>query len=312
MRLGTTNRPWVGEEFDLDLICQLHGCGNANPLAVYDLVYGRLNEHGTYKEILEKKKRCVRLNYAGSFHLDIVPACPDPVRGGTCVKVPDRKLTCWFPTNPIGFGDWFFERCRYKPRTGLGYMAKDVRPLPSPVPSELKYPLQRVVQLMKRHRDSFFEGDRSSACSVVLTTLAAAFYQGQESLSACLYEIVTAILLLVESTPGILAVPNPTNPDENFADAWNQESYGKFKSYIRNFHQQLGALTQQRGLEDVHKGLGGLFGGSVATRAVNAFGELTQGLRETNALLVVPRTAAITTATSGLAIPRNNFFGKGQ
>ena len=107
MRLGTTNRPWVGEEFDLDLICQLHGCGSANPLAVYELAYGRLNEHGTYKGILEKKKRCVRLNYAGNFHLDIVPACPDPVRGGTCVKVPDRKLTCWFPTNPIGFGDWF-------------------------------------------------------------------------------------------------------------------------------------------------------------------------------------------------------------
>ena len=310
MRLGTTNRPWVGEEFDLDLICQLHGCGSANPLAVYELVHGRMNEHGAYKQILEKRKRCVRLNYAGNFHLDIVPACPDPVRGGTCVKVPDRKLECWFPTNPIGFGDWFFDRCRYRPRTGLGYMAKDVRPLPSPVPSELKYPLQRVVQLMKRHRDSFFNGDPDAARSVVLTTLAATFYQGQESLFACLDDIVTSILVLVESTLGIIAVPNPTNPDENFADAWTRESYGQFKRYIRNFRQHLDSLAQQRGLQEVNKSLGNLFGGSIATRAVSTFGELTKGLREANAIRVAPKTAAITTVSSGLSIPRNNFFGK--
>jgi len=310
MRLGTTNRPWVGEEFDLDLICQLHGCGSANPLAVYELVHGRMNEHGTYKQILEKRKRCVRLNYSGNFHLDIVPACPDPVRGGTCVKVPDRKLECWFPTNPIGFGDYFFDRCRYRQRTGLGYMAKDVRPLPSPVPSDLKYPLQRVVQLMKRHRDSFFNGDPDAARSVVLTTLAATFYQGQESLFASLDDIVTSILVLVESTPGIIAVPNPTNPDENFADAWNRESYEQFKRYLRNFRQQLDSLAQQRGLQEVTKSLGNLFGGSVATRAVNTFGELTKGLREASAIRVAPKTAAITTVTSGLSIPRNNFFGK--
>lgn len=310
MRLGTTNRPWGREEFDLDLVCQLHGCGGAHPLAVYDLVHGRLNEHGTYKPILEKKKRCLRLNYAGNFHLDILPACPDPPRGGTCVKVPDCKLECWMPTNPIGYADWFFDRCRYRPQRGLGYMAKDVRPLPSPVPSEVKYPLQRTVQLLKRHRDSFFNGNPEAARSVVLTTLAATFYRGQESLTACLDDTVTAILWLVESTPGIIAIPNPTNPDENFADSWTEETYGQFKDYIRNFRQQLDSLVAKRGLDEVNKGLGTLFGGSIATKAVNAFGGLTKGLRDGNDLRVAPKTAAITTAASGLSIPRNNFFGK--
>jgi len=117
MRLGTTNRPWRREEFDLDLVCQFHGCGNANPLAVYDAVHVRLAGHGTYKPILEKKKRCVRLNYAGDFHLDILPACPDPSRGGSCVRVPD----CWMPSNPIGFAARFFDRCPLRPTTGLGY-----------------------------------------------------------------------------------------------------------------------------------------------------------------------------------------------
>jgi hypothetical protein len=163
---------------------------------------------------------------------------------------------------------------------------------------------------MKRHRDSFFDGNPDAARSVVLTTLAATFYRGQESLSACLDDIVTSILMLVESTPDIIAIPNPTNPAENFADGWNEVSYAQFKKYIRNFREQLDSLEQQQGLDEVNKGLGTLFGTSAATRAVNAFGELTKSLRETNALRVVPKTAAITAVSSGLAIPRNNFFGK--
>jgi hypothetical protein len=174
----------------------------------------------------------------------------------------------------------------------------------------MKYPLQRTVQLMKRHRDSFFNGNPEAARSVVLTTLAATFYRGQDSLTACLDDTVTAILRLVEFTPGIIAIPNPTNPDENFADCWTEETYGQFKKYIRNFRQQLDALVTKRGMDEVNKGLGTLFGGSIATKAVNSFGGLTKGLRDGNELRVAPKTAAITTAGSGLSIPRNNFFGE--
>ncbi|MBS1827739.1 MAG: nucleotidyltransferase [Acidobacteria bacterium] len=310
MRLGTTNRPWFREEFDLDLVCQLHWCGSANPMAVYDLVHRRLNDHGTYKQILEKKNRCLRLNYAGNFHLDILPACPDPARSGSCIWVPDRKLECWILSNPIGFADVFFDCCRRRPAAEFGYVAKEVRPLPSPVPSELKYPLQRTVQLMKRHRDSFFGGDPAAARSIVLTTLAATFYRGESSLSASLDNIVSSILVLVDSTPGIITVPNPTNRAENFADSWTVESYKQFKSYLRNFRYQLDELMQQRGLDEVGKGLGTLFGRAVASKAVSAFGRHTEGLRNENLLRVTPRTAALTTVTTGLSIPANNFFGK--
>jgi hypothetical protein len=115
---------------------------------------------------------------------------------------------------------------------------------------------------------------------------------------------------LVESTPGVIAVPNPTNSDENFADSWTEQTYGQFKKYIRNFRQQLDGLMAKRGLDEVNKGLGTLFGESITTKAVNAFGGLTKGLRDGNQLRVAPKTAAVTTAASGLSIPRNNFFGK--
>ena len=77
MLLGTTVRPYGRSEYDLDLVCQLHWCAQQPPLTIYDWVHGRMAANETYREILEKLKRCLRLNYAGSFHLDVLPACPN-------------------------------------------------------------------------------------------------------------------------------------------------------------------------------------------------------------------------------------------
>src|SRR6266478_1734468 len=183
MRIGTTNRPWAGDEFDLDLVCQLHGCGNAPPNAVYDAVCERLASNAQYRPILEKKNRCIRLNYAGNFHLDIIPACPGTLHGEPFIRVPDREMAAWKTSNPVGLADIFFERCELRIGPGIEALSKSVRPLPSPVPSQYKYPLQRNVQMMKRHRDRFFDGENDAARSSVLTTLAQSFYQGEQSLS---------------------------------------------------------------------------------------------------------------------------------
>ena len=78
MAHGTTVRPYDSlHEYDLDLVCQLHYCGHEHPLLVYERVYARLAEHETYRQMLQRMKRCLRLNYAGAFHADILPACPN-------------------------------------------------------------------------------------------------------------------------------------------------------------------------------------------------------------------------------------------
>jgi hypothetical protein len=310
MRLGTTNRPWRGEEYDLDLVCQLHGCGHVAPLAVYEAVYQRLASNERYRPILERKKRCLRLNYAGNFHLDILPACPDPSCGGTSVKIPDCQLQDWCRSNPLGFAESFFLQCKTTGLLALSEARKAVRPLPSPVPSEYKYALQRIVQLMKRHRDSFFDGNPDAARSVVLTTLAAKSYRGEQSLIQGLDSIIDTVLAEVENYPGILPVLNPTNPHENFADSWTTASYGRFKSYLRNFRRHLDQLLRGEGLDVAKIALSDLFGAGPATQALKEYGLTVQDLRERNQLRLAPRSATLTTA-AGLAIPRNNFFGRG-
>src|SRR5262249_17656373 len=104
---------------------------------LYNLVAGRLRDHGTYRDILELKNRCLRINYAGNFHLDIIPACPN---GGESIKVPDRARSVWVPSNPLGYAERFFMQCQYSGGVTKAMDAR-VRPLPSNVPSERKYPL---------------------------------------------------------------------------------------------------------------------------------------------------------------------------
>lgn len=193
MLLGTTVRPWRGIEYDLDLVCQLHWCADVPPVTVYNWVCDRMASHETYAQMLEKLKRCLRLNYAGEFHLDVLPACPNGI--AKAIIVPDRKLLCWVHSNPKGFAQWFFLRCQLRDEFAKQMFAEKIEPLPSAVPSEYKYPLQRVVQLMKRHRDLFFDGGHDIARSIILTTLAGHAYGGQRSMSLALDMILDRISL---------------------------------------------------------------------------------------------------------------------
>ena len=107
MRIGTTVRPVGRNEHDLDFVCEVlaHPSSFVSPLQLLKLIEGRLREHRVYASILEVKNRCVRLNYANEFHMDILPACPDGARYDGRLVVPDRQSRWWKPSNPKGYAD---------------------------------------------------------------------------------------------------------------------------------------------------------------------------------------------------------------
>jgi len=319
MLTGTTLRPYGRSEYDLDLVCQLHWCAHQPPLTIYDWVHGRMAANETYKAILEKLKRCLRLNYASSFHLDILPACPNDQIGNGSIIVPDRKLECWKDSNPKGFAEWFLTQCQIRDSVAeADWVFKgSVEPLPSPVPSEYKYPLQRIVQLMKRHRDIFFYGGRDIARSVILTTLAGSFYKGQRSLSLALESVLDGIHAAVAAIPQVPRIPNPVHPDENFADTWDQAKYEQFKSYIENFRRGLKAamyptvLAERQGLEKSTEPLNDLFGADRVKDAIRAeAAEINE--RRDSGKLGVAAGGFLTgiSKTGAIPVPRNQFFGR--
>src|SRR5205085_1458721 len=79
VNLRTTVIPISDCEFDVDVICQLTVSGGMPQQAFLDLVFNRLNQRGIYT--LKRMNRCVRVQYANEFHIDITPALPDTNQG---------------------------------------------------------------------------------------------------------------------------------------------------------------------------------------------------------------------------------------
>ena len=237
--LGTSVKPLGREDFDVDLICLVLGfTADRSPAQLKRLVGDRLRENARYASMLEEKKRCWRLNYAREFHLDISPtiANPECTKGGELV--PDKKLRDWHPTNPSGYKALFETRANLQPRVLVeksNYTQDQANVEPFPIKMTNKGVLRRTVQLLKRHRDIYFQHitEEVAPISIVITTLAAKSYE----YCVGMFTFNTELDVLVEtvrSMPRFIEqrlvngrqeywVSNETTEGENFADRWNTQ-----------------------------------------------------------------------------------------
>ena len=231
-RLGTVVQPWKHEDYDLDLACKL-GDGltktNCTQEHLKHLVGDDLNSYRMERGIqerLEEKHRCWRLNYQDrlNFHMDTVPSIPESestrrtlhermIKAGTtdilahdvadlAMAITDNRKpnyevlsTDWNISNPEGYAKWFESRMRQaqellESRVVMEKVAKiDELPL-----YRWKTPLQRCIQILKRHRDMMFESDPDGKpISVIITTLAARSYQGESDLEEAMSAILSTM-----------------------------------------------------------------------------------------------------------------------
>lgn len=256
-RLGTAIKPEDEEEYDLDMGCNLQKGLTKDDITqkqVKELIGAELELYRkarNIKEELSEKKRCWRLDYADdlNFHMDIVPCIPendsrrkilkDRMVESTmldeslatdvsdlAVSITDNtdveycfKTNDWRISNPEGYARWFETRMRkakvYLTEREMVFDAS-IDTLPY---YQWKTPLQSSIQLLKRHRDTMFkENEESKPISVIITTLAARAYNGESDVAPALTNILSSMeQYLNQSIPH---VPNPVNPDEDFADKW--------------------------------------------------------------------------------------------
>jgi hypothetical protein len=110
MALGTTVKPTEGPH-DLDLVLELSLLyQQVDPMRLIQELYSFLRNHGVYGPMTCLKNRCVRVEHANEFYMDVLPACRNGDAGGTCIKVPDRSLESWIDSDPLGYVRWFEER----------------------------------------------------------------------------------------------------------------------------------------------------------------------------------------------------------
>jgi hypothetical protein len=312
LRIGTTVRPRGRQEYDLDLVCQLliDWLKISNPVALLDAVEERLRQHDVYKKMIERKNRCIRINYANEFHLDILPACPDIVSCPNCVVVPDRNAEDWRASNPKGYAAWFESRQDLL----KAVVTERVEPLPIHEPFEAKATLQRVVQLLKRWRDIAYAKNLDLApVSIVLTTLAAQHYGGERSVNEALTNVLDGIVASLSANgKGRLIVLNPTNPREDLSERWDEvpDAYNAFVSGIISFRKAWNNITQQYGIPSVSAGLTALFGEEITKSVVTEQAETIEKFRREKKL-AVQRSSGILAAASPSShlIKPNTFHG---
>lgn len=315
VRILTTVKPIGRDEFDLDIVIHLKSSWSQHtPQRIYKELKRRLEEHEKYKSMLEAKNRCLRLNYSGDFHMDILPGIQENEFDNNKIKVPDRELGGWVSSNPRGYADWFIARAKQSKVPLIKKVMNQAETIPAD-DFNSKRPLQRAVQLIKRYRDIFFEKDDTyKTGSIILTTIAGQFYEGEESVFETVDNIITKILSKVNQPLSRFKVLNPVNAAEDFTDKWETEPkyYEAFKKFVNHLHGEWQKLKQDHGIPEEGNILKGLFGNDVFNKAQTGQTAVLEGLRKSNSLGAIRRNGVLSAASAvGTAtIKANTFFGE--
>lgn len=250
--LGTAVRPLEGDEYDVDAVCELDlTIEDVTQKELKELVGRRLKHPSSrYKDKIDPKqggRRCWTIKYAedSQFHLDVLPSLPDddwrqndigvdPQIAEYAIRITDKKTPEYEfgwpqdgndPTrsNPKGYAAWFKNRMKVRLMAAKVALAAQVQKSVEQIEDfEVRTPLQRVIQILKRHRDVRYAGDDDKPISIIITTLAAQAYNNEADLYDAILEIVPKMRQYIELRGECLWVENPVNPDENFADKWEE------------------------------------------------------------------------------------------
>lgn len=247
--LGTAIRPIGDEQYDVDAVCLLRQPpANLTQRQLKEMVGGRLKHRlSRYRDMLsppEGSRRCWTIQYAEGtkFHLDVLPAIPDtgdalselmrlavpPDIAEHAIQITDRDTwhlpQPWPKSNPRGYAQWFRSRMAASLALAKHERAIEMRAEVDQIEDfDVRVPLQRLVQLLKRHRDVRYNGDGDKPISIIITTLAAWAYRGERDLASVVPNIFARMRELVKQHSDGWWVPNPVDPRENFADKWREQ-----------------------------------------------------------------------------------------
>ena len=281
--LGTVTRPiFKTEQYDVDVICRVDSSKRVftqrqlkESIGNEVRSYANADEHAILP--LKEGRICWALKYDddAQFHVDIVPALPDeePYRealrrfghfnlagnadlSGHAIAITDNTSPRyseisedWPSSNPLGYAAWFRRRMEQRfvqtrETLAMARAAAHVDDIPE---YEVKTPLQRAIQLLKRHRDVFFQDrPKSRPASIIVTTLAAHAYGEEGDIASALVSILDGMQNYIFDREDAAWIPNPVYPEENFADGWCEvpEKRADFDIWLRAAQKDFGTYLR--------------------------------------------------------------------
>ena len=231
----TIIKPVFDSDFDADLVVFLKENEDWEPKDYIDKLYKLFKSNGHYQNITSRRTRCVTLNYAGDFHLDIVPCirCFSSQNEKT-EWILNRKENVMEKTNPIGYTNWLTE----KSKLSNGYLKKVIR----------------LTKYLRDHKRTF------SAKSILLTTILANRINiltppfSFSDITVSLVEIYVRLDDYLQKNDEMPVIENPSLHSEDFNRHWDQRKYENFKTCMHRYRSWLeDAVAEQDRDESILK-----------------------------------------------------------
>ncbi len=257
-RLGTVIKPHSNDEqYDIDCSCILAGLDKSDlsQADLKEMIGDEVKSYRKSKNIskpVQAKRRCWRLEYSdeAQFHMDIVPGIPngedqrlvlaarmlDTSYADTAIAITDDTTLNyeildddWPRSNPKGYAEWFKSRMgevffRRRELVLKEMQSRGITASVEDVPTyRVRTPLQSAIMILKHHRNTMFADDTIDApISIIISTLAAHAYNGEEAIGDALLSILGRMDEKIEHNEQKYIIRNPTDETENFADKWEK------------------------------------------------------------------------------------------
>lgn len=255
--LKTIIKPVNGRKYDADVLLFIKCDSVKEPKDYINAVYDCLGKNDNYAEKSHRKTRCVYIDYAGDFHLDIVPC----ITHGAGQHVCNNKENVFEISDGTGYRDWFNE----KTRITNGNLKR----------------VTRLLKFLRDHKGNF------SIKSILMTTLIGVSVLDADEGSDDFKDIATTLKTVsnrindfLQANPYMPEVCNPVLPEESFTRHWDQDKYRNFRDLFNTYNRKVNEAIEATDHNTSVKKWRELFGDN--------FGELKESNASSTAA-VIPR-----------------------
>lgn len=222
---GTIIKP-VGhfDEFDADLLLELTEDESWEAADYVEKLYQAFRTSSTYKDKVSRRTRCVVVDYAKDFHIDVVPY----LQRHDQQYITNRKDNLFELTNPEGYNAWLEEKDRITERN-----------------------LTKVIRLVKYLRDY---KNTFSVKSFILSLLLAdrvndVLLIGDSKhygdVPTTLKHVLEALNEYLDANPTMPLLTDPSCPSESFNHRWEQAEYANFRNRIKYYSTKVTAAYDE-------------------------------------------------------------------
>lgn len=207
----------IAGAFDADVVAFVKPHDDWTPADYINHLYEQFKSHGTYADKVSRKTRCVTIQYANEFSIDVVPCIRRSGFWETTEWILNRTDDIEEQANPDGFTEWLLQQNAY---VGNNQLIKVVR----------------IFKYLRDFKLTF------SAKSILLSTLIGQRISwldeiGNEfsDIPSSLRTVIKRLDAYLQERPDMPEVVNPRLPSESFTRHWDQDKYTNFRSCIHRY-----------------------------------------------------------------------------